>query len=429
MSEAKYIEIKEPKILKNRLLLSRLSYPREIKKYFSSNLFYVKYDKDIHNVNTSILQIPVISNVITLAWAIGADIHVKEIDRTYLESLNKIKSIMKKWYPKLAFSTNVTAEKVISNSFSSERYGLLFSGGIDSTTSYIRHKNKKPDLIMVWGADIPLIEKRFWRKVEKKYKAFADQEKVKIHFIKTNMRQFINERRLCIEFGKYLSYVSWWEGIQHGMGLLGLSAPISVEKHIGTILIASSASLVLIPYGSHPLIDNKFSWADVKVVHDGGVGRQKKIRNVLSDYIRKKRCYPTLRVCHSQFRDFNCSKCEKCLRTITGLLLENIDPNKLSLNVGDNFSDLLKHFIKDRGARELDHLRLFPWYDIQKHIHETMSHNLYNSKEFFSWLKDFDLSVYNVRKRNIRSCLRYIYYKLPTKVQNLVLEIWLKVTS
>jgi len=85
MPEAKYIEIKEPKIFKNRLLLSRLSYPREIKKYFSSNLFYVKYDKDIHNVNTSILQIPVISNVITLAWAIGADIYVKELDRTYLE--------------------------------------------------------------------------------------------------------------------------------------------------------------------------------------------------------------------------------------------------------------------------------------------------------------------------------------------------------
>lgn len=43
--------------------------------------------------------------------------------------------------------------------------GLLFSGGVDSLASYIRHREKKPNLIMIWGADIPISQEGFWRKL------------------------------------------------------------------------------------------------------------------------------------------------------------------------------------------------------------------------------------------------------------------------
>lgn len=214
MSEpkSKHIQIEETRVLKNRLLSSKMSFSKDVEKYFQSNLFYAEYDRDIQNVSTSILQIPVLSSIITVAWATGADIYVKCLDKTYLESLNKIKSVMKKWYPKLSFSTDICVENIVSNKFSNQGYGLLFSGGIDSTASYIRRKKQKPNLIMVWGADIFLTEEKFWRKVKNKYKDFAQQENVEINFIKTNMRQFINEGLLCIEFGRYLTDFSWWGG-------------------------------------------------------------------------------------------------------------------------------------------------------------------------------------------------------------------------
>jgi len=426
MTETKYIRIEELKVLEKRLLQFRLSYSKGVQKYFLSDLFYVQYDRDISNVSESILYIPVISNVITVAWAIGADIYVKELDRTYLESLGKIKSVMKEWYPKLSFSTNINAEKIVSNSFSNKGYGLLFSGGIDSTVSYIRHKDKKPNLIMVEGADIPLANEEFWRDVENKYSGFADQENVKINFIKADIHQFINERLLNAEFGRYLTDFSWWGGIHHGICLSGLCAPLSVIENIGTIFFASTHTQEFTPaWGSHPLIDNEISWGDVKIVHDGyELSRQEKIR-IIKNYIENTGHYPSLRVCLCPSHDFNCGKCEKCLRTITALVLENIDPTKCGFNVDKEFFSTLKqNFIK--GRLSLGENEIFMWKDIQRHIPETMSHNLYDSKEFFEWFKDFDISG-NTRA-HVPLYLRF-YYKLSNNVRNVILRVHAKITA
>lgn len=126
------IIVKEPKILNNKLLLFRSSYPKGIGKYFRFDNLVCHYDRKIDNIDASILQIPAIASIITVAWAIGADIYVKKLDETYLESLNKVKSVLKSWYPEFSFSTKIIVENVVSNRFSNNGYGLLFSGGIDA---------------------------------------------------------------------------------------------------------------------------------------------------------------------------------------------------------------------------------------------------------------------------------------------------------
>jgi len=429
MPKAKHIMIEELKIRKNRLMFFKLSFPREVKKYFLSNSFYVEYDSDVHNVSTSILQIPVISNIVPIAWATGADIHVKELDKTYLNCLNKIKSVMVRWYPNLPFSTSIEVDDIVENSFVNKGYGLLFSGGLDSTVSYIRHKEKKPNLIMVWGADIRLDREKFWRKIKNQYEDFADKENVAIHFVKTNMRQFMNEALLNMKFGKYLTDFSWWGAIHHGIGLLGLCAPISVTEHIGTIFIASSHTQELLkyprayPWGSHPLIDNNISWADVGVVHDGyDLTRQDKIR-CLKSYITNYNRYPFVRVCWSQSRMFNCGECEKCSRTIIGLVLENVDPNKCGFNISSDFFEFLKQtFVKRRFDLSRD--RVLFWKDIQRSIPKQMGHNLYDCKEFFRWFKDFEIS--EVQKRDtisIRGHLIHLFYQLPESMQRALLRL------
>lgn len=425
MPKTKYIRVEELNILNNRQLFFRLSCSPKIKRFFSSKLFYVSYDKDISGISPSILYIPVISNIVTVAWATGANIYVKELDKTFFESLNKVRSVMREWYPELPFSTNIDVRKIVSNNFSNTKYGLLFSGGVDSTVSYIRHRDKGPNLIMIRGVDIPLNKEELWRRVKNKYSKFAYQENVKVNFLETNIHGFINERLLNAEFGKYLTDFSWWGSIHHGIGILGLCAPLSAVENIRTIFVASSHTREYFrPWGSNPLIDNKISWSNVNVKHDGyELSRQQKIRNVLKPFIINTDIYPHLRSCLSSSYEFNCGNCEKCLRTITGLMLENIDPARCGFNVDrKTFINLKEAFIKRKLT--LGENKVFMWKDIQKHIPEVVTTNLYNSKEFFEWFKNFD--VLRCRKGKSTTLLRYmiyqIYHKLPRTIQNIILK-------
>jgi len=422
-----YIKIEQLKILENRLLLYKLSCSPRIKKYFLSNSLYVKYDDKIPDINLSILFIPAVSSLITLAWAFGADIHVKELDKTYLESLEKIKSVMIRWFPKFTFSTNIDVEKIVPNTFCNDKYGLLFSGGVDSTASYIRNRDKRPNLIMIWGQDIPLNQKTFWRRVRDTYKQFADQENLGINFIETNMRYALYEELLSAKFGRYTLRNSWWVDISHGIWLLGMCAPLTLAEPIGTILIAATYSrhqAINYPHGSHPLIDNKMSWANVKVVHDGDeLSRQQKIK-LIKNYIRTTHHHPFLRVCWSidedKSRDLNCTKCEKCLRTVTGLVLENVDPQKCGFNVDKNCFVRLKQSLEKNKLKMTPTTAFFYWADIQKHIPKTINHNMYNSKQFFRWFKFFDISRCVTKRSGKLAALNlaYLYHRLPKNIQS-----------
>jgi hypothetical protein len=397
----------------------QFSYSKELEKYFLSNKLYVEYDNDIQNVSRSILYIPAVSCLITIAGAMNAGFYVEELDRNFLESLRKIELIMKKCYPNIPFSIKIHIDRILNNSFSNNGYGLLFSGGIDSTVSYIRHRDKKPDLIMVWGLDIPLDEKDFWWKVRDTYENFAIRENVKIRFIKTNMRQCMNEALLSKESSRYCKGLSWWEMV-YSLPLLGLCAPITVER-IGTILFASSETKEFSrPGGFHPqLFVNRISWADVRVVLDAyEISRQEKIRYFLKNYITDHGNYPHLWVCWKSRHSLNCGKCEKCSRTITELILEGIDPNKCGFNINSNFFIFLKSNLS-RFIR--DEVNVFMWKDIQQHIPQVIDHNLYDSKSFFEWFKTFDIQG-NLRKRKINDTIKklplfYVYYKLPNEVR------------
>ena len=392
-----YIRIQEPKILNDRTSVFKLCFSKRIGKYFILDNLIFQYDVKIGNPTAGILQIPSIASVITVAWAVGADIYTKNLDETYLKSLNKVRSVLKSWYPKFHFSTKIIVGNVVSNRFSNNGYGLLFSGGIDSTASYIRHRNEKPNLITVLGAgsDIQPGDE----KLTKRLMDLSNQEQVKLNFVKTNVDKVINSELLYEKFGLY-----WWMNVYHSLFLTGLCAPLTQVENVGTLLFASSFTQEFrYPWGSHPLIDNNISWADVNVVHDSyEISRQDKIRCFIKDYVKKTGYYPFLRVCTQRSSD-NCGKCEKCLRAITGLVLEDIDPNKCGFNNVDretfdfikesfNNGNLIKRSsLIERKGKFINRMsEVFFWEDIQKHIPETI-HDSNNSKTFFKWFKDFDV--------------------------------------
>lgn len=389
ISNSKYILIQELDVKDNKLSVKFLC-SKDIKKYFLTDYLYVEYSQDIENVDKSILNIPIVSNIITMAWAVGADIYLDTLDSTFLNSLGTIKAVFEEWYPQFSFSTNIYLNKVVSNRFNGEGYGLLFSGGVDSITSFIRHRDKDPDLFTIWGADIPVTETKFWEKTKDLINLFADQGGVKVNFIKTNMQHLLNQDLLASKF----NIVGWWGAVSHGIMLLSLIAPLTTDR-IGTVLIAATRTENNnMPWGSHLSIDNNIAWADVNVVHDGyKLSRQEKVRHIA----KSPEYLSYLRVCYSSCSDYNCSHCEKCLRTITALTLEGIDPKSCNFNIdGNSFHYIKDCFIKGKFTGEAGMISM--WADIQTHIPENFDAGLDGGKEFFRWFKEFDLSKYRMNK-------------------------------
>ena len=415
-----YIRIDGPNLQEDRTLVFRISCSQNIRKYLMSPKLWVEYDESVDSVPKSILMIPAISGVVHLAWHIGADVYVGELDETYLNSLGKIKTVMNKWHPNLPFS-EIYVDEIIPNKFSGEGCGMLFSGGIDSMTTYIRHRGKKPNLIH-------LITREKYLKTNKEHLInFANQQNVKINIIKTNVDDIIHTRLLTAQFG-----IEWGGGISHGTVYTGLAAPLTIRNRIGTLLMASSHTRDFKqPWGSHPLIDNNISWGGAKVMHDGyEISRQEKIR-FLKSYIIENRdgeeildalalvlvpdhCRGSDLINQSDNVCGKCdyclrNECEKCLRDITGLALEGIDPNNCGFSADNETFDFIKRsliegklvkrklLIQTRGESISLESDLFFWKDIQRQIPKMLDYNLYNSKEFFHWLRDFDITGYKAK--------------------------------
>lgn len=87
----------------------------------------------------------------------------------------------------------------------------------------------------------------------------------------------------------------------------------------------------------------------------------------------------------------NCGFCVKCLRTITGLILEGIDPNECNFHVKNNILDEIKDLLIN--CQFLFRYRYY-FPDIQKHIlnriDENEIHQRYHAKQFFEWLKNYE---------------------------------------
>ncbi len=388
-----------------------------ISKYFKGREFFVKYNNDVADIAESILYVPAIANVAPVSWAIGANLHVKELDETFIESLHAIKEVMSGIYLDFSCAGDICVENIVSNRFGHRGSAQLFTGGIDSLATYARHRDEKPDFISY------AIFKPFSRPLQnliyKGLSEFAQKEGVAFHIVESNMNDFFNQRNLLSSYGHYLYEASWWASVQHGMGLLGMCAPLTAVSDIQKIYIASSATKnmpkrPLKLWGSHPLIDSKVAWADVKVCHDSSErSRQEKIRFAIKPYIENTKNYPPITVCNDARRGeiLNCSRCEKCSRTIVGLALEGIDPNLCGFKVDDRTFDHIKRKLLMPELRFADDDPNM-WRDIQACIPDTITSDLYGSKTFFEWLKGLKVMDYVEKKATLSQNIAELFFKL-----------------
>ncbi len=209
------------------------------------------------------------------------------------------------------------------------RTGSFLSGGVDGLAALRANRLDYPkehpesirDCILLFGAndfectvDGPVPERLVgFREAQSRLLDLAKSEDFELIPVRTNTRLLI---------GDY----DCWTSV--GFGAANVSVAHALSRRFNRVLFASDGNGVDAPPGaSHPLLDQYFSTAAVQVWHEHAAwSRMDKLR-LLAEWP------PALRIMQPCHRvevlpkgQLNCGHCEKCIRTMLGLLaLEKLE--------------------------------------------------------------------------------------------------------
>ena len=406
-------------IVKGNIVRYRFTVSNNLKKFFTTDEMFVSYNQDVSQIPESILAIPFVGSVIAMAWLTDSTLWVKEIDQAYYDCIKSLKVAYQELYPhyplKGQFVSAYIKTNKLENSTSDSKALLLFSGGIDAHTTYVRHRDKNPILCNIQGwlrspDDESAAQKADFRDVAD----FAERNNNAVSLIKSNFATLIDADYFRKKIGRELKG-SWWHEFQHSMSFISIGIPVAYSYGIDLILIASSFYL-----GSHgkcasyPSTDNEFRYADKgHIVHDGfELNRQDKVSIIVRHQEESGQSYP-IRVC--SFNDHNCCVCPKCFRSIMGIIAEGGAIEDFGFYITGEKVNFYKEYIKNHYiefgiAREAK----YHWPDIKKRIAENRDR--IKEPELVNWFLKTDF----VRDRK-RAVLKY-------RIKNLVPLIIKKLT-
>ncbi len=297
-----------------------------LKRYFYTDLFYAEYSESIDCVPESIAVIPFLTQILPIAWILDVEIVVKELDKDFYNSIPSFKMGYINMYPALTFKGELKVDRIVSNSTGTQnKSGAFFSGGLDAFATLIAHVDEKPLLILVHGADIRTSNQAGWDIVLRQNTATAKIFGTELVYVKSNFTEFLNQKELNSLVWSVKE--NWWHGFQHGIGLIGLGAPISYVNGLNVIYIAASHTANdNVTCASDPSIDNFVRFSDCSISHDQyECNRLDKTRNICN-YVTRNHLSVFLRVCFRAESGNNCCNCEKCLRTAAGIEILGYDP-------------------------------------------------------------------------------------------------------
>jgi hypothetical protein len=214
------------------------------------------------------------------------------------------------WFPRRFKPIRIECESLIPPGTENGRDIVMsaFSGGVDSffTLKSYLPGNELPKsvqishLLFVHGFDIKLEYPKSFPLLRDAYSDMCDRLGIKLISCGTNCQQFGTRR-------------NW--GLFHGSALIG--AAHAVGRRTAMFHVPSSHSFTsLLPWGSDPGIDYLLSTEATQVIHHGsGFTRTEKTEAIA---YWEEVC-DKLRVCAFDDSTLNCSKCEKCLRTMMTL--------------------------------------------------------------------------------------------------------------
>ena len=373
------------------------SVTEDLKRFFKPPFhLFAQYDRCIERVPESILVIPFLGNVMQIAWLIGAEVYVSKVDGVFYHSLQRLRNAYQKMYPNCFLSGSLHANCEENSTLLSAKSAQMYTGGMDAVTTFIRHEEERPLLILEYGfyrgdlvrdgiySNDAESERNFLSDCRAATE-FASDHGVKTAFIRANYGTFVNSTAIDKHFAAQMGD-NYWHGIHHAMAILSAAAPIAYLEGIQTLYIASSFSVGnTYPCASDPTTDNEFCFAETFVVHDGYEMTDQDKARVVVNYQRKIGGPLPLRVC--SWNDHNCCACEKCLRRMLQLNAEGGDPRNFGfgyeLSVLHTTEMFLKKEIQFFTSKNID-----KWERIICRMGENYE-NMFE-KDVYNYLKNYD---------------------------------------
>jgi len=381
-----------------------VDYSRDLRRFFDASTFSVSYDVDVGDVPRGVLAVPVLAQVCPVAWATDSTVSIDTVDRQFVEGLDGVRETLGRMYPAFIDGGGLDADDVVDYDHAPGRFdgaAQLFSGGVDSLATYVRHREADPALIAIQGWVVGVGEDERWARAMGHVEQFADRTGSDTHGITANISSFLDHTMLNVHY-KHHTDGGWYSGVGHGIGLLGVCAPLAYRQGYGVIHMGSTHwdgfELDSVtwpgpgsPWGSHPAIDDNVQWAGTRGHHDAfEITRQDKLE-LLADYARETDQTFVIRTCTYDDEGGNCNRCEKCVRTATGLMLAGVDPNDFGYRVDEDWYDyVIERFEANDWALD-EHVRYY-WEDIQAHLppEEPLPDDA--AEAFVTWLANNDFA-------------------------------------
>lgn len=376
----------------NNVVSYKFEVSAELSKYFNSDTLWIEFDENLCDCPKSILTIPFVSIMLPIMWVTDSVLWVDDLDYTFYHATFFIQNAYQNLYRNHELKGRLVPSNLTRNEMkASDDSFILFSGGVDAHTTYIRNRNEISRLVNIQGFYSNPQEPNKVAETDKKdISNFAKAENLNASFIKSNFAVLISEK----SYKPYAKIIgdSLWHGFQHSMAFISFTIPLAFKHHCSKILIASSFTVgdgrVC---ASYPTTDNEFCFAtNGHAIHDGfELTRQEKIK-VITDHQRAiARPYP-IRVC--SFNDHNCCECEKCFRTILGIVAEGADIKDFGFYYPEE--SLTKHWInvlnRKAGLMGFHNEAITHWPHIIKRMKEN--YQIIEDKEFVDWFLTFDFA-------------------------------------
>jgi hypothetical protein len=225
--------------------------------------------------------------------------------------------------------------------------GTLFSGGLDSFYTLLKHQDEITHLCLIVGMDIPLDDVEYRAGVVGLIREVGRRLGKEVIVMETNITPFLlTFNAPLMAYGALLRTTAM---LPDGFGKFYIPATY-FAPHLG-------------PDGTHPVLDPLWDTGRLRFVHDGcHMTRFRK-----TEYVsRYPVTYDTLRVCwRSHAGTHNCCECEKCVRTMSHLqaldrldrysvfprpldLTRYPDPGPTPLALKDYYTPV-QHYLRDTG--------------------------------------------------------------------------------
>ena len=361
-----------------------------VAKAFRATPFEFRYRSSLPltGVPESVAVIPLLASLLPVSWVYDATIEVDTCDRSFFESIPNFKQGYVDMYPMLDFRGDMKVGALVDNAVDGDGSLCCFSSGVDAFDTLFRHAAEKPMLLTIRGSDVRLGDAEGWEVAQRQMRDAAGLVGSESVAIECDFRWIFNYTEL--NAAAVRGSDNWWHGLQHGIAITSLAAPIAWLRGMRSVYIASSftrESEGSVTCASDPSIDNHVRFCGARVIHDGyESGRLDKLR-AIAEWCEghDRRVY--LRVCLNPRGGVTCSHCEKCYRTILGIYAIGRDPREYGFQY-DSLEALFEE-MHENGHLLIDnfHTRYMP---IIRELHKN--HTLETVSPALRWLWDMDLS-------------------------------------